>query len=60
VALLIMDRGGGIPFERQPHVWSPSVRHQKPGFFDEKMGLSKMRLSENRGKPPIPMDGNIP
>ena len=22
VALLIMDRGGGIPFERQPHVWS--------------------------------------
>eukprot|EP00913_Durusdinium_trenchii_P022284 g20937.t1 len=22
VALLVMDRGGGIPFERQPHVWS--------------------------------------
>ncbi|CAE7763745.1 PDK [Symbiodinium sp. CCMP2592] len=22
VALLVMDRGGGIPFQRQPHVWS--------------------------------------
>lgn len=52
VAILVDDKGGGIPFERQPHVWSYMYSTAKGNLICEKTGA----IVEAAARP-TPMSG---
>lgn len=52
VALSIMDKGGGIPFHRQPHVWSYMYTTARGNTVCEKTGLILEQKAE-----PTPLSG---
>eukprot|EP00930_Biecheleria_cincta_P074701 TRINITY_DN61923_c0_g1_i1.p1 TRINITY_DN61923_c0_g1~~TRINITY_DN61923_c0_g1_i1.p1 ORF type:complete len:476 (+),score=74.00 TRINITY_DN61923_c0_g1_i1:63-1490(+) len=52
VALSIMDKGGGIPFHRQPHVWSYMYTTARGNRVCEKTGI----LLEQKAEP-TPLSG---
>jgi len=46
VAVLILDRGGGIPFQRQPHIWSYLYSTAKGNRVCDKTGLILHQVAE--------------